>query len=197
MTDSDLSSADTASLTEPEGVGRLSQLPNGNFRVTFVREYDRPLEDLWEAISTPDGLDTWYPTKVRHEGVVGSKITETFESEDGTPPEDVPPSTLTAYEPPHVIEMRVNGPAESEYPGMRGLQTIRMEASVDTDPEGAPNGGSRLTFTHDLEYEDSALNVLPGWHWCLEFLALHMGEEGDGSKEFHDRLVEWYETAFS
>ena len=174
----------------PQGQGELTRLPNGGYRVTFVRHYERPLEDLWEAITTPDGLDSWYPTKLRHDGVVGSKVTETFESFDGTPPPEAPEGVVTAYEPPSVFEMRVDGPEESEYEGMRGTQTIRMVAKA-----GVEEDTSFLTFTHDVEHKSSALNVLPGWHWCLESLALHLGGHGDASKENHDRIVGWYRAS--
>lgn len=175
----------------PEGAGQLTQLPGGGYRVTFVRQYEQPIEDLWAAISAPEGLDAWYPTKVRHDGVVGSRIIETFESIDGTPPPEVPPGVLSAYDPPHVFEMRVDGPQESEYPGMRGTQTIRMEAS---EAEGA--NVSRLVFTHDVETKETAVDVLGGWHWCLESLALHFGEVGDASKAYHDRVRDWYLSTY-
>lgn len=171
----------------PEGAGQLAQLPAGGYRVTFVRHYERPVEDLWEAITSPDGLDAWYPTKLRHEGVVGSKVTETFESVDGTPPPEAPDGVVTAFDPPNLFEMRIDGPQESEFAGMRGTQTLRMEAE-----SGEQASSSVLTFSHDLEHKEGARDVLPGWHWCLEMLAVHMGSQGDASKEHHDRLREWY-----
>lgn len=176
-------------LGEPAGAGSLEQLPGG-YGVTFVRRYERPVEDLWAAITEPEGLDAWYPTKLRHGSAVGSKVTESFESTDGTPPPEAPPGVVTAYEPPNVFEMRIDGPAESEYPGMRGTQTLRMEARP-----GGYEGSSELTFVHTLEEKEGALSVLPGWHWCLESLALHLGEEADASKEYHERLREWYQAA--
>ncbi|HZJ09766.1 MAG TPA: SRPBCC family protein [Trueperaceae bacterium] len=184
-------SASEAPEEAPEGAGQLTQLPNGGYRVTFVRHYERPVEDLWEAITSPEGLDAWYPTKLRHEGVVGSKVTENFESVDGTPPPEAPDGVITAFDPPNVFEMRIDGPAESEYPGMRGTQVIRMEAR-----DGELTSTSELTFVHDLETKESALDVLPGWHWCLEMLALQMGSQGDASKEHHERLREYYKRTF-
>lgn len=174
----------------PEGLGELTELPGGGYRVTFRRHYEKPVEDLWEAITAPEGLDSWYPAKLRHGSEVGSKVTETFESVDGTPPPEAPPGVVTAFEPPNVFEMRIDGPQESEYPGMVGTQVIRMEARP-----GAYDGSSDLTFTHELESKESALTVLPGWHWCLESLGLYMGEDADASQEHHERLVAWYREA--
>src|SRR5690606_32716955 len=132
--------------TSIDGAGTLTNAPDGGYRVRFVRAYDRPVEDLWAALTEPELLDSWYPPKLRTDGVVGNPVTETFESTDGTPPEPTPPGTLTAYEPPHVFEYRVHGPAEAEYPGMIGEQRIRMEAGP-----GGHDGESVLTFTHDIE----------------------------------------------
>ena len=137
--------------TSIDGAGTLTNAPDGGYRVRFVRAYDRPVEDLWAALTEPELLDSWYPTKLRTDGVVGNPVTETFESTDGTPPEPTPPGTLTAYEPPHVFEYRVHGPAEAEYPGMIGEQRIRMEAGP-----GGHDGESVLTFTHDIEKLEGA-----------------------------------------
>lgn len=177
-------------LVTPEGAGEMARLPGGGYRVTFIRRYERPLEDLWEAITSPEGLDAWYPTKLRHTGRVGDRVTETFESTDGTPPPEVPEGFITEYDPPHVFEMHVDGPEVAEYEGMRGQQTIRMESSA------GPDETSALVFQHDLEHHAGALDVLAGWHWCLESLAMYLGAEGDASKEYHDRLVEWYRWKF-
>ncbi len=174
-----------------EGAGTLTRTPGGPYVVRFVRAYDRPVEDLWEAITEPELLDTWYPTKLRTDGVVGNPVTETFESTDGTPPEPTPPSTLTAYDPPHVFEYRVHGPAEAEYPGMIGEQLIRMEAS-----RGGHDDESVLTFTHEIQALEGALDVLAGWHYCLEFLALQMGAPGEPTEENAQRYKAYYQETY-
>lgn len=173
----------------PLGAGSLERT-QGGYRVRFVRTYQRPLELLWEAISSPEGLDSWYPTKLRTDGVVGNRVTETFEGEDGSI-EPAPPGTLTAYEPPHLFEYRIEGPSEAPYAGMLGDQTIRMEARAADDEHG-----SELTFTHDVETLPTALDVLGGWHYCLEHLALRMGEDGQPTPENHERFKEYYQAEF-
>ena len=177
--------------TSIDGAGTLTNAPDGGYRVRFVRAYDRPVEDLWAALTEPELLDSWYPTKLRTDGVVGNPVTETFESTDGTPPEPTPPGTLTAYEPPHVFEYRVHGPAEAEYPGMIGEQRIRMEAGP-----GGHDGESVLTFTHDIEKLEGALDVLAGWHYCLEFLNLQMGAPGEPTKENVERYKAYYQRTY-
>lgn len=178
----------------PAGAGELARFPDGSYRITFVRSYDCPASELWLAVTEPPGLDTWYPTKLRHEGVVGTAIVEWFEVGEGETPIDVPPGTLTAYDPPHLFEVTVEGPAESEYPGELGTQVIRMRVTADG---GSHSTRSTLLFEHDVETLPTAVNVLPGWHWCLEFLAAHFGQQADTSKEHHDRLRAWYEAAYS
>ena len=178
----------------PAGAGELARFPDGSYRVTFIRSYDRPASELWLAVTEPPGLDVWYPTKLRHDGVVGNAIVETFEPGEGEPPIEVPPGTLTAYDPPHLFEVTVEGPAESKYPGELGTQVIRMRVTADG---GSHPARSTLLFEHDVETLPTAVNVLPGWHWCLEFLAAHFGQQADTSKEHHDRLRAWYEAAYA
>jgi uncharacterized protein YndB with AHSA1/START domain len=182
----------------PSGAGRLARFPDGSYRVTFVRSYDRPASELWLAVTEPPGLDAWYPTKLRHEGVVGTAIVETFEAGEGEPPIEASPGTLTAYEPPHLFEVTVQGPSESEYPGELGRQVIRMRVTSIGSAIGSEEPTrSTLVFEHDVETLPTAVAVLPGWHWCLESLAAHLGHQGDTSKEHHDRLRAWYQTAYA
>lgn len=171
-----------------DGAGTLTPTAGG-YAVRFVRHYPRPVEHLWRAISSPEGLDAWCPTKLRTDGVVGNLVDETFEGADGAEP--APPGVLTAYDPPHVFEYRVDGPAESPHPGMLGVQTIRMEAQ-----KGATEDASVLTFTHLVETLPTALDVLSGWHYCLEFLALEMGQKGEPTKESLERFKSYYESRY-
>ena len=173
------------------GAGTLTRAPDGRYRVRFVRAFDRPVEDLWAAVSEPEVLDTWYPSKLRTSGVVGDPVTEAFESTDGTPPPETPGGVLTAFEPQHVFAYRVEGPPDSPYPGMRGKQDIRMEVS-----QGSDDAESVLTFIHDVETLESALSVLPGWHNCLEFLSLAMGAEGQPSEENIERYKAYYQRTY-
>ena len=173
-----------------DGAGTLTRTGSG-YTVRFVRHYPRPVEDLWRAISAPEGLDTWYPTKLRTDGVVGNLVEETFESPDGAGPEPAPPGVLTAYDPPNVFEYRVDGPDKAPHAGMLGVQTIRMEAR-----RGATEDESVITFTHLVETLQTALDVLSGWHYCLEFLALEMGQKGEPTKESLERFKDYYESSY-
>ena len=175
---------------ELDGAGTLTPTAGG-YEVLFVRHYPRPVEHLWRAISAPEGLDTWYPTKLRTDGVVGNLVDETFESPDGAGPEPAPPGVLTAYDPPNVFEYRIDGPDEAPHAGMLGVQTIRMEAR-----QGATVNESVLTFTHLVETLPTALDVLSGWHYCLEFLALEMGQKGEPTEESLERFMRYYQEMY-
>lgn len=130
------------------------------------------------------------PPKLRTDGVVGNQVTETFEGEDGAV-EPAPPGTLTAYEPPNLFAYRIEGPDEAPHSGMLGHQTIRMEARPANDGRG-----SQLVFTHEVETLPTALDVLSGWHYCLEYLAQSMGEEGEPTREKLERVKRYYEAEY-
>lgn len=173
-----------------DGAGTLVRTTDG-YTVRFVRHYSRPQAALWRAISSPEGLDTWYPTKLRTDGVVGNLVDETFESPDGAGPEPAPPGVLTAYDPPNMFKYRVDGPDEAPHAGMLGVQTIRIEAR-----QGATGNESVLTFTHLVETLPTALDVLSGWHYCLEYLALEMGQKGEPTKENLERFKRFYQEMY-
>jgi len=61
---------------------------------------------------------------------------------------------------------------------------------------GSDDAESVLTFTHDVETLESALSVLPGWHYCLEFLSLAMGAEGQPSEENIERYKQYYQRTY-
>ena len=172
-----------------EGAGTLTRTESG-YRVQFRRTYGRPQAELWAAVSSPDGLDSWYPTQLRTDGVVGNPVTETFEGEDGAR-EAAPPGILTEYEPPHLFEYRIEGPDEAPHAGMLGTQTIRMEAHSRAD-----TGSSSLVFTHDVETLPTALDVLGGWHYCLEYLGRHLESGREPTSEDHERFRGYYHAVF-
>jgi uncharacterized protein YndB with AHSA1/START domain len=37
---------------------------DGRPAVRFVRTYPQPIERVWQAITTPEGLARWFPSKV-------------------------------------------------------------------------------------------------------------------------------------
>jgi hypothetical protein len=74
---------------------------------------------------------------------------------------------------------------------MLGVQTIRMEAQ-----KGATEGESVLIFTHFVETLPTALDVLSGWHYCLEYLALEMGQKGEPTKENLERFKRFYQEMY-
>ena len=55
--------------------------------IRVERRYDHPIERVWEAVTTPEGLAEWFPAPVRFEGGVAD-----FGDEKGR---------VLAFEPPH------------------------------------------------------------------------------------------------
>src|SRR5690606_7485513 len=145
------------------GAGQLFALPNGRWRVVFERVYDLPLAELWRAACEPPGMDTWYPAKLRHSGEVGGWVTQTFEGQDGAPDETLEGGTLTAYEPPRLLEFEEAPIRGAQWTDMQHPQKLRIELS----PVEEGNGGrapTRLTLTHEFRGDDTAARVMPGWH---------------------------------
>ena len=57
--------------------------------IQVERRYDHPIERVWRAVTTPEGLAEWFPAAVRFEGDIAD-----FGDEQGT---------VLAFEPPHRV----------------------------------------------------------------------------------------------
>src|SRR4051794_29722964 len=60
---------------------------DGRFELRFTRELPHPVERVWRAITSPEGLSAWFPFDVVGERVSGAPLRFTFregEAEDFT-----------------------------------------------------------------------------------------------------------------
>lgn len=173
------------------GAGKLFALPDLRRRVVFERVYDLPLADLWQAACQPPGMDAWYPAKLRHSGEVGGWVTQTFESQDGAPDETLEGGTLTAYDPPRILEFEQAPIPGSRWTDTHHPQRLRIELSpVDEGNEGRPP--TRLTLTHEFRGDETAARVMPGWHTCLDYLSVALGVGEAPDPTLTEARREWY-----
>jgi uncharacterized protein YndB with AHSA1/START domain len=119
--------------------------------VRLERLLPDPPEIVWQALTEPEQLRSWFPSEVIVEGgnwQVGAAITFPF--------------------PPEVIDMTLTGEAlEVDEPHVLaytwGEETLRFELT----PE---DGGTRLTLVDELPAGAAARNAA-GWETCLDRLA--------------------------
>lgn len=122
---------------------------DGRPAVRFQRSYNHPVERLWAAITDPDELPHWFPSKVAMKPEVGGAIEFTG---------DGPPSsgTILAYEPPTQLAYSW------------GENELRFEI----EPEG--EHGCRLTLIDVLPAQNIAARNAAGWSVCLAELDKHV-----------------------
>ncbi|MGW2562774.1 SRPBCC family protein [Streptomyces sp. NPDC001514] len=124
---------------------------DGRPAVQFQRSYPRPVEQVWAAVSEPEGLAHWFPSTVRLEPHAGGKI----EFSDD-PHMYASTGTVLAFEPPHRFAFTWEGD----------------EIHLELAPEG--DSGCRLTLTNVLAAENTAARNAAGWSVCLAELDKHL-----------------------
>jgi uncharacterized protein YndB with AHSA1/START domain len=145
---------------------------DGRPAVRFERTYDHPVERVWAAVSEPDGLAHWFPSRVRFERRAGGRI-----EFSGDPNAGEATGTVLAYDPPRAFAFTWGGD----------------EVHLDLEPLGG--GGCRLTLTNVLEARDAAARNAAGWAVCLDALGADLagggapGQSGDGWREHYDAYV--------
>jgi uncharacterized protein YndB with AHSA1/START domain len=131
---------------------------DGRPAVRFRRSFDHPVERVWAAISEPDGLAHWFPSKVSLEHRVGGTI-----EFSGDPNMPVMTGTILAFEPPRRLAFTW------------GASELHLEL------EGDGERGCVLTLTDVLDAKDAAARNAAGWEVCLAELGRHVaGLPADG-----------------
>jgi uncharacterized protein YndB with AHSA1/START domain len=131
---------------------------DGRAAVRFERAYPHPVERVWAAVSTPEGLANWFPAKVAIDLRVGGEVKFT-----GDPFADDREGTVLACDPP------------------RRLWFTWADNELRFDLEAAGAGGCRLTLVDVLSERQEAARNAAGWTVCLGELHKHIsGEQADG-----------------
>jgi uncharacterized protein YndB with AHSA1/START domain len=139
----------------------------------FERHLARPVEDVWRAVTEPEGLAAWFPTRIEiDEWTVGATLTHHFDDHDIDPL----PGEVLECDPPRRLSFTW------------GTDTI----SYSLEP--APDGGTTFVLTEELGASIAARNAA-GWETCLDRLAdgIAAEDDGDGWRPRFERYVAAFE----
>ncbi|WP_077488059.1 SRPBCC domain-containing protein [Sinomonas mesophila] len=148
----------------------------GRGAVTFIRSYPVPAAEAWAAVSTAEGLEGWFPSRVRIDHDAG------IVAFGGDPNLESSAERIVDWEPPRRWAFEWGG----------DLMEFLVEGS-DAEAE--------LTLRNWLADTRTAARNAAGWHVCLAELARKLGrpegphDGGAGSGPDWDQLYEGYVAA--
>ena len=148
------------------GKSKLGNLTiDGEFAtIAFERHLRHPIEDVWNAITDPDQLATWYMTKARIQGGTGGTIDYV-----GGPSQFHITGTILAWEPPRLFEHEWNVAPRPELP--KGEQAfLRWELTE-------VGGETILKMTHRHLHRQTAAGFIAGAHAFLDRLDAKLDSE--------------------
>jgi uncharacterized protein YndB with AHSA1/START domain len=122
------------------------------WELRFTRRLPHPPQKVWRALTEPEHLAAWFPTRIHGERRTGAPLRFVFPNGEG-PTID---GEMIACEPPSLMELRW-GDGE----------TLRFELR----PEGE---GTLLTFVNAFDEVGKAARDAAGWHACLDQLEHHL-----------------------
>ena len=125
----------------------------GRPAVRFVRSYPHPAQRVWAAVSEPEGLRHWFPSRVELEPRAGGRVA--FRDDPNLPVETS--GTVLAYDPPRQLAFTWGGD----------------ELHLTVEPEG--EHACTLTLLNVLEARDTAARNAAGWTVCLAELDKYVG----------------------
>jgi uncharacterized protein YndB with AHSA1/START domain len=125
----------------------------GRMALRFTRRLRHPAEQVWAAITEPEGLARWFPCRVEGERRVGAQLRFVFP--DGNPEvTDDGRGEVLVFDPPRSFWFRWD------------TEELRL------DLEPTADGGCVLTFSDLMpdDFESGAARNAAGWHVCLDEL---------------------------
>ncbi len=120
---------------------------DGRPSVRFERAYRKPIDEVWPAVTTPDRLGRWFPSRVQYDARVGGVIRFS-----GDP--NVPDSTgeVLEFDPLQLLAFSW------------GPNQVRFELTELDDSR------TRFVLIDFLSAENEAARNAAGWEQCLEAL---------------------------
>lgn len=173
------STAITAASTEAARLplGTLQKHADDRYTLTFVRDFDRPIETVWAAITDPALTERWW-AQARVDLQTGGQFDLRWLNSEEGGPQEWTTGIIQRIDPPRLIEHTNSA---------HGL--LRWELA-----ETAP-GVTRLTFTNDVTGDAIGVSrSLGGWHIHLDHLVATIDEGSiDWPRWHHDHLAAWHD----
>jgi uncharacterized protein YndB with AHSA1/START domain len=130
---------------------------DGRPAVRFERTYPHGIDRVWRAVTDPDEMPHWFPSRVDYEPRVGAPVTFS-----GDPYAEEVTGSVLAWEPPR------------RFAFTWGEDEVHL--SLDE-----VDGGCRFVLVDVLGDPEAAARNAAGWHVCLDQLAQSVsGTPGDG-----------------
>src|SRR4051794_36237613 len=135
---------------------------DGRWELRFSRELAHPVEKVWTAITSPEGLAAWFPFDVVGEREPGAALRFEFREGEGPAFE----GSMVEFEPQSVMELR-----------WEGDETLRLELAE-------AGRGCVLTLINRFDELGKAARDPAGGHPCLDALEGSLaGEPGFDSSD--------------
>lgn len=127
----------------------------------FERHLRDPVEQVWNALTDPDEMRSWFPTRIEiDEWKVGAPLVHHFDEHDVAELS----GTVLEWDPPHRVSFTWD------------VDTITFELTPASD------GGTIFVLSEQLSAERAARNAA-GWESCLDRLQFQ-GERETWTKRF-------------
>jgi uncharacterized protein YndB with AHSA1/START domain len=148
----------------------------GRHVLRFERTIEHPIDVVWEAIATPEGIRGWLGA-AEIELSEGGDVRLQFDKTVG----NVVHGRVTEVDPPRVLEYTFG---EEDPPSVLRWELERRD------------GATLLVLTHTLPTPEHIGDALAGWHTLLDMIpAAIAGEDPEWSKERWDEVRASYDTA--
>jgi uncharacterized protein YndB with AHSA1/START domain len=162
----------------------------GEDTLRFIRHFDAPVERVWRAVVTPEGLRAWLAQVTALDARVGGAFELRFSDDDRMQ------GRILEFEPERRLvlawyETSAGVSSEHTTPGHDG-------SVVTFDLAPAPVRGTDLVFTHRyVRSGDRMIGFGAGWHAHFDALAASLAEHPSSDRDDeYRRLRPEYELRF-
>ena len=121
---------------------------DGRLELRFVRPLSHPVEKVWQAVTSPEGLAAWFPFDIEGARETGASLRFVFRAGEG--PDFF--GSMVEFSPMSAMEL-----------AWEGDESLRLEVS-------AFESGCVLTLINRFDEIGKAARDAAGWHACLDAL---------------------------